>query len=72
MDVKTPGTKAVVGFTGGRERTLGHVMVHLDTPFASPFLTAPERKEDLAGRNRALITVPARQSNSQLHSLHGG
>src|SRR5262249_26077723 len=42
--VSTPGTKAVVGFTGGKEQTLGDVKIKLDTPFASLFLTALERK----------------------------
>ncbi len=62
--VNTPGTKAVVGFTGGKEQTLGDVKVQLDSPFASLFITALDRKEDLAGCRRALITVLARQSNT--------
>ncbi len=62
--VNTAGTKAVVGFTGGKEQTLGDVKVKLDTPFASLFLTALERGDDLAGCKRALITVLARQSNT--------
>jgi hypothetical protein len=62
--VNTVGTKAVVGFTGGREQTLGNVKVQLDSPFASLFLTALERGEDLAGGKRALLTVLARQSNT--------
>lgn len=62
--VNTPGTKAVVGFTGGKEQTLGDVKVQIETPFASLFLTAMERKEDLADCKKALITVMARQSNT--------
>jgi hypothetical protein len=62
--VNTAGTKAVVGFTGGKEQTLGDVKVRLDSPFASLFLTATERGEDLASGKRALITVLARQSNT--------
>jgi len=62
--VNTAGTKAVVGFTGGKEQTLGDVRIRLDSPFASLFLTALERGEDLAGCKRALITVLARQSNT--------
>jgi hypothetical protein len=62
--VNTPGTKAVVGFAGGRQQTLGNVKVQVDTPFASLFLTALERKEDLANCKRALITVLARESNT--------
>ncbi len=62
--VNTAGTKAVVGFTGGKEQTLGDVKVRLDTPFASLFLTALGPKEDLATGKRALITALARQSNT--------
>jgi len=62
--VNTAGTKAVVGFTGGKEQTLGDVKVRLDTPFASLFLTALEPGEDLAKGKRALIAVLARQSNT--------
>lgn len=62
--VNTPGTKAVVGFAGGKERTLGNVKIRLDSPFASLFLTALERGEDLARGKRALLTVLARQSNT--------
>jgi hypothetical protein len=62
--VNTAGTKAVVGFTGGKEQTLGDVKVRLETPFASLFLTALERGEDLATGKRALISVLARQSNT--------
>ncbi len=53
MHVHTPGTRAVVGFTGGKEQTLGDVKVQVDTPFASLFLTALERKEDLTTCKRA-------------------
>jgi hypothetical protein len=62
--VNTAGTKAVVGFTDGKEQTLGDVKVRLDTPFASLFLTALEPGEDLAGCKRALLSVLARQSNT--------
>jgi hypothetical protein len=62
--VNTPGTRAVVGFTDGKEQTLGDVKIRLETPFASLFLTALERGEDLATGKRALITALARQSNT--------
>ena len=65
--VNTPGTKAVVGFAGGKEQTLGDVKIKLDTPFASLFLTALERDEDLAGGKRALIT---RAGPAEQHGLH--
>jgi hypothetical protein len=47
-DVNTPGTKVVVGFSGGKEQTLGDMKVQVETPFASLFLTALDGKEDLA------------------------
>src|SRR5207302_3146735 len=53
-----------VGFTGGKEQTLGDVKVRLDSPFASWFLTALERGDDLAKCQRAVLTVLARQSNT--------
>jgi hypothetical protein len=62
--VNTDGTKAVVGFAAGKDLTLGDVKVRLDTPFASLFLTALERGEDLKSGKRALITALARQSNT--------
>jgi hypothetical protein len=62
--VNSAGTRAVVGFAGGKEQTLGDVKIKFDTPFASLFLTALERGEDLSNCKRALITVLARQSNT--------
>jgi hypothetical protein len=62
--VNTAGTKAVVGFTGGKEQTLGDVKIRLDSPFASLFLTALGRGEDLTTGKQALLTVLARQSNT--------
>src|SRR5262249_57897656 len=54
--LNTAGTKAVVGFAGGKEQTLGDVKVRLDSPFASVFLTALESGRDLADGKRALLT----------------
>jgi hypothetical protein len=62
--VNTPGTKAVVGFAGGKEQTLGDVKIRVETPFASLFLTAAEPGKDLTSCQRALLTVIARQSNT--------
>jgi hypothetical protein len=64
LTVNTPGTKAAVGFTDGKELTLGDVKIRLDTPFASLFLTALGPKENLNNCKRALITALARQSNT--------
>src|SRR5262249_30162582 len=62
--VNTAGTKAVVGFAGGKEQTLGNVKVRLDSPFASVLLTALESGKDLSDGKRALLTVLARQCNT--------
>jgi hypothetical protein len=62
--VNTAGTKAVVGFAQGKEKTLGEVKMRLDCPFASLFLTALDRDSDLTSGTRALITALARQSNT--------
>jgi hypothetical protein len=62
--VNTAGTKAVVGFARGKEVKLGDVKVKMDTPFASLFITALGREEDLAKGKRALISVLARASNT--------
>ncbi len=67
--VNTAGTKAVVGFTGGKEQTLGDVKIKLDTPFASLFLTALEPGEDLANGKRALITRDGPREQHRLHLL---
>jgi hypothetical protein len=62
--VNTPGTKAVVGFSEGKEQTLGDVKIKIDTPFASLFLTALDRDTDLAKGKHALLAVMARECNT--------
>jgi hypothetical protein len=62
--VNTAGTKAVVGFAGDKELSLGDVKVRLDCPFASLFITALDRDANLTGSKRVLITALARQCNT--------
>ena len=50
--VNTPGTKAVVGFAGGKELTLGGVKVEPACRFASLFLTALDRDVDIVIRRK--------------------
>src|SRR4029077_4566518 len=50
--VNTAGTKAVVGFTGGKEQTLGDVKVRLDAAVGSLFPT-PAHAGDGTARGRA-------------------
>jgi hypothetical protein len=64
VTVDTPGTKAVVGFTAGREQVLGRVRFQVETPFASVFLTALERDRNLETCDHALLSAVARQSNT--------
>ena len=62
--VDTPGTKAVVGFAGGKTAKLGNVTIALASPYASIFLTALARTETLATAKSALLTAVARNSNT--------
>ncbi len=58
--VNTPGTKAVVGHTGGRDHALGEVHIAPKTPFANVYVTAPGKDETLADAKSLLITATAR------------
>ena len=62
--VDTPGTKAVVGFAAGKSFKLGGLTVSLDSPYASLFLTALDKKATLANAKSALLCAVARNCNS--------
>jgi hypothetical protein len=62
--VDTPGTKAIVGFAGGKTARLGNVTIAVASPYASIFLTALARTETLAMAKRALLTAVARNCNT--------
>ena len=62
--VNTAGTKAVVGFAGGKPHKLGDVTIQLDSPYASIFLTALDRQATLEKTRSALLTVVARNCNT--------
>ena len=62
--VNTAGTKAVVGFAGGKTLALGDVTVSVACPYASIFLTALERGATLATAKSALVSAVARSANS--------
>ena len=60
--VDTPGTKAVVGFAGGKTAKLGDITIAVASPYASIFLTALARTETLGhGQER-----PAHRRRPQL------
>ena len=62
--VDTAGTKAVVGFAGGRSFALGNVTIALKCPYASVFLTALDKESTLAKARHALVSAVARNANS--------
>jgi len=62
--VDTPGTKGVVGFAQGVDAVLGAVSVHLDSAYASLFVTATAKDATLATGSSAILSAVARESNS--------
>ena len=62
--VNTAGTKAVVGFAGGKTLTLGDVTMSVASPYASIFLTAQEKGATLATAKSALLSAVARSANT--------
>ena len=62
--VNTAGTKAVVGFAGGKTIALGDVTMSVASPYASIFLTAQEKGATLATAKSALLSAVARSANT--------
>ena len=62
--VNTPGTKAVVGFAGGKPQQLGDLTLELLSPYASLFVTAAEPSATLVTAKSAVICAVARNCNS--------
>lgn len=58
--VNTAGTKAVVGYGGGREHELGEVTVEPQTRFAHVYVTALDEDDAIEDAERLLITTMAR------------
>ena len=56
----TPGTKAVVGYAGGRAHELGGVSIRFENPFAIVYVTALDKDAAVASGKRLLITAMAR------------
>ncbi len=63
--IDTPGTKGVVGFAENQNLTLGNVQIKSSSPYASILLTAADKGADLSKTKRALISMMARNSNSE-------
>ena len=64
--INTDGTKALVGFAGGKSVTLGETKIALDSPYASIFLTSLQKNAPLQTATSALLTVIARNCNTDL------
>jgi hypothetical protein len=62
--VRTPGTKAVVGFAEGKRLVLDDVTISPQCPYASIFLTAIDKDATLANAKTALVSAVARNCNS--------
>ena len=62
--VNTAGTRAVVGFAGGRSFALGDVTIDVASPYASIFLTALDKGATLATGKSALVCAVARNCNT--------
>jgi hypothetical protein len=60
LTVDTPGTKAVIGHSGGKTHALGEVTITPKTPFCNVYVTAPGKEETIAGAKSLLITATAR------------
>ena len=73
--VDTPGTKAVVGFAGGKTAKLGNITIAVASPYASIFLTAlaktrrwPQRRAPCSPPSPATAT-PASNTSRPIPSV---
>ena len=64
--INTPGTKGLVGFTGGAAQRLGDVTLQTDNPFAVALVSSLEKDQSLAGCKRMLVTTVARARNTNM------
>ena len=62
--VNTGGTKAVAGFTNGKEFKLGNISIQTDNPFAIIYVTSLEKEKSIEESNSLLITTMARARNT--------
>lgn len=72
FSVDTAGTKAVVGFAGGRDFTLGDVRLRFENPFATVFLTSLERDATIARAKSLLLVTMARVHNTSMRYADTG
>ncbi|MGK7396493.1 MAG: hypothetical protein ACNS62_18080 [Candidatus Cyclobacteriaceae bacterium M3_2C_046] len=63
--VNTAGTKALVGFSSGQQKT-GHISIGFENPFAVVFINSLDPQKSLEDSNRWLITTVARARNTNM------
>jgi hypothetical protein len=63
VEVRSPKTQGVIGFTGGKRYELPAAVAEIKTPFVSLLLT-PLDNEDLGSSRRILITAMARDKQT--------
>lgn len=71
ISIDTPGTKAVIGFAGGRSFGLGEATIAPASPFAAIYLTAADPDASIATGKRLLLVAMARSRNSGAKYLDG-
>jgi hypothetical protein len=62
--IDTPGTKAVVGFAGGRAHELGHVTIEPQSRFGAIYVTARDPQGTVESSRELLVVAVARARNS--------
>lgn len=62
----TPGTKAVVGFSGGKTHTFDALDLQVVTPFSAVMVTALEKNANFKSGKSFLVTAIARAKNTDM------
>ena len=64
VTANTANSKAVVGFTKGKEIMLGDISIQTENEFAIILITALEKDKSLAASKKILVTTLARAANT--------
>lgn len=70
--VDTPGTKAVVGFSGDQTHTLGDLSLRVETEFAVVFVTSLDGMAPVSEADHILVTTVARARNTDMRYSEDG
>ncbi|MCL1887474.1 MAG: hypothetical protein FWF96_01210 [Kiritimatiellaeota bacterium] len=71
VEIDTPRTQAVSGFTRGAEITLADVAVRTTTPYATIYVTSLDDNAGVGESRRLLVTAMARMRNTGMETLAG-